>query len=155
MVVAFTLMTAVAVAQQQLPVTLNARITVEVVPQVAKAGEPVKLKLAFKNVSCLPIQYLEVGGRDTDYEVAIFNADGSEVAYLPLKFPGDGLWHSKSSMVLWPSDESRETLEISRHFDLSREGKYSVRGSRRVSMAEPCVVVSHLMTFVIGEPEIQ
>jgi hypothetical protein len=152
-VVAFSLMTGVAAAQpaSQLPVTLNARLSVAVATQTLKPGEPVKLKLAFKNVSCLPIWY--VASSQGNYDVAIFNEDGSAVPELPVTFYGYSGWNSKITNILWPGEETRDTLEITR-FDLSRQGKYSVRVWRSVTMSEARVAaMSHLETFEVAEPE--
>lgn len=162
-VVALALMTSLAIAQQQggsvkwtplsqLPVSPNARLTVEASPQNAKPGDPINLKLTLKNISSEPVRYVKETA-EFEHEVAISREDGTSVPRLPIgnRIIGGGAWKE----TLAPGEEVKDTLEISKIFELTRKGKYYVRVWRQVSMEKVDspreAAMSGVVTFVITE----
>ncbi len=95
----------------------------EVVSQISKPGEPVRVKVTLKNVSNGPGGYgEELGDVERSYLLAVFREDGTAAPRVP---PKAGIFGERGSGVrktLDPGEEATDTLEVSKGFRPDAQG---------------------------------
>ena len=100
------------------------------------SGEPAILEIRTRNVSNSSL-YLGDAGPERDYRVEIWGDTGKPI--LPTEhgkavLEGGGRVYMNLSILMKPGQVHEDTLDISRLYDISTSGNYSITVSRKLGM---------------------
>lgn len=134
---------AVTSAQPKIPETAPVveEVQVEVRPSKDRylGGEPVVLSVALRNNSSKPVSFLMLGPK---YEFAVRNNFGSKrgkgrLVGLSAKGRDDSTGEKVAEHVVAPGDSWQYKIVLSRLFDMSRAGTYTVSGHKNLKLDNP------------------
>jgi len=130
-------------AKPKIPETAPAveEVQVEVRPSKDRylGGEPVVLSVALRNNSSKPVSFLMLGPK---YEFAVRNNLGSKrgkgrLVGLVAKGRDDSTGEKVAEHVVAPGDSWEYKIVLSRSFDMSRAGTYTVSGHKNLKLDNP------------------